>query len=132
MIPARNYRHARKSGHPELAPGMNRGRQARRLRPWAPASAGVTEKEDWERSVWFVRLGENDNVGANQNYRHYVGAFLGTAAAAYSQGSMTQDLGKRRLGIHRLTGSAPIAPRRRPAATAHSVPATPRSRLDWH
>jgi len=45
---------------------------------------------------------------------------------------MTQDLGKRRLGIHRLTGSAPIAPRRRPAATAHSVPATPRSRLDWH
>src|SRR6516164_9502503 len=38
MIPARNYRHARESGHP--------GRPVLRLRPWAPASAGVTEKEE--------------------------------------------------------------------------------------
>jgi len=29
-----------------LAPGLNRGGPALRLRPWAPASAGATEKEE--------------------------------------------------------------------------------------
>ena len=52
MIPARNYRHACESGHPELAPGLNRGGSALRLRPWTPASAGATEKEELETIFW--------------------------------------------------------------------------------
>src|ERR1700739_2853377 len=48
MIPSRNYRHARESGHPR--------RPALRLRPWAPASAGATEQEYLESSVSFVSL----------------------------------------------------------------------------
>ena len=53
--------------------------------------------------------------------------FLGTAAAAYSQGSMTQDLGKKAPGISQTDRPGPIAARQQLAATAHSVPARPRS-----
>src|SRR5712691_11177864 len=37
------------------------GAQARCLRPWTPASAGATEKEDWEPSVWFAPLAWRDD-----------------------------------------------------------------------
>jgi hypothetical protein len=45
------HRHARESRHPELAPGWNRGRRARRLEPWAPTFAGATRRRQPEPSV---------------------------------------------------------------------------------
>ena len=50
------FRHAGESGHPELAPGLNRGRPASCLRPWTPASAGATRKRNSVPFVWFVPL----------------------------------------------------------------------------
>ena len=39
------FRHARKSGHPEPAPGLNRG-PTLRTPPWIPACAGMTGLHD--------------------------------------------------------------------------------------
>jgi hypothetical protein len=48
------FRHARESGHPELAPGLNRGRPVPCPPLWAPGFAGATRKRKSDSSVWFL------------------------------------------------------------------------------
>ena len=73
-------------------------------------------------------------MGADPRITAIGAAFLaGTAAVAYGQDGMTQNPGPSAPGICRLTGSALIAFRPRPAATAHRGRRRHRGRqLDWH
>src|SRR5215472_8100537 len=50
MIPARNYRHARESGHPGRAGTAFAA-------PGPPLPRGRQKKRRWEPSVWFIPLG---------------------------------------------------------------------------
>src|SRR5215472_5200978 len=49
MIPARNYRHARESGHPGRAGTAFAA-------PGPPLPRGRQKKRRWEPSVWFIPL----------------------------------------------------------------------------